>query len=41
MCQRPAAAPGKDAPRTAGEIIADTICNMLEERRLAYERPDR
>lgn len=33
--------PGKVAPMTAGEIIADTICNILEERRLAHERLDR
>ena len=35
------ALPAKVAPATAGEIIADTICNILKERGFAHERSDR
>lgn len=38
MCKRILDIPGKVAPITAGEIIADTIFNILEERGIAHER---
>jgi hypothetical protein len=41
MCESVPVAPGKVAPKTAGQIISDTIRNILVERGLVHERTDR